>query len=340
MKGVTLHLIINVISNLPSDLLSRQQVLESNTSWIYSSDPVDADVYVVYGSISRLHFRNQDALRIFIALEPPEIFQYSLRALERYDIVLAPDYAYMKSLRNRFVTTGLLNWSISRPRKAIEADQLPTSDVAYHANSYHQRPLTTVISLKQITPLQFERINFVKYLKHRLPELQIYGREILPIPDKWEALVRSNFHLAIENSQHPGYWTEKLSDSLLSGTRTFYCGDPNILSEFSAKAVIPIDITDFEGSFCVIREHLGQEMTTETANHLVEARRYILEQANIHSRILQVLEETKLTSSSFQVSVIDPHPVSWSSRLKFLRSRLLSYKSGQIIEELREGNSH
>jgi hypothetical protein len=46
------------------------------------------------------------------------------------------------------------------------------------------------------------------------------------------------FTIAIENSEQPGYCTEKISDALLAHTIPIYWGDPRITEEFNSKAFL------------------------------------------------------------------------------------------------------
>lgn len=45
------------------------------------------------------------------------------------------------------------------------------------------------------------------------------------------------FHIAIENTQHPHYFTEKIKNPLLNGTNVLYLGCTNILNYFSNEGI-------------------------------------------------------------------------------------------------------
>jgi hypothetical protein len=315
--------LINFISSLPSQSLQRQEEPRNGISWVFSTYPLDADLYVVYGVISRLEFVNRSAPKVFVALEPPEIFRYSLQVLECYDVVLAAGYDYLGILKNVSVKTGLLNWSIHAAKNQLRAEIAAKGPVMeFHNLSFLNSGLTAIVSLKRITKLQKRRLKFVKYLSNHLPELQLYGREFNPVHDKREVLVRTRFHLAIENSIHPRYWTEKLSDSLLSGAKTFYVGDPQIASEFSNRAVVPLDIQDFEDALSRMKEVMNEGFSHEDNLALISAQNYILDHANIFSRILQLLDEGRLVSSGRDLVVINHQPIPLQNRIRFFKSQI------------------
>jgi hypothetical protein len=58
---------------------------------------------------------------------------------------------------------------------------------------------------------------------------------------KLEALQNYRFSVTIENDDHPGYYTEKITDCFATGTVPVYWGDPNISKIFDSKGIITID---------------------------------------------------------------------------------------------------
>jgi len=62
------------------------------------------------------------------------------------------------------------------------------------------------------------------------------------------------FTIAIENSEHPGYVTEKITDALLCNTIPIYWGDPRVLEEFDTEAFIHLrDFTTLEDAVAEIQ---------------------------------------------------------------------------------------
>lgn len=58
------------------------------------------------------------------------------------------------------------------------------------------------------------------------------------ITDKMAWLQEYKFNITFENSQHPGYTTEKLPHALLAGTIPIYWGNPLVANDFNPKAFI------------------------------------------------------------------------------------------------------
>ena len=64
------------------------------------------------------------------------------------------------------------------------------------------------------------------------------------LPTKQPAL-EWMFHLAVENVEEPGYFSEKLIDCFICRSIPIYWGDPMINSVFASEGIIPLDPQDF-----------------------------------------------------------------------------------------------
>jgi hypothetical protein len=75
-----------------------------------------------------------------------------------------------------------------------------------------------------------------------------------PVPDKDVFLQQCRFAVAIENSQYPGYCTEKLLQSFLAGCIPIYWGDPLVTRDFNPEAFLRVENPrDLEPLFDQIR---------------------------------------------------------------------------------------
>jgi len=82
-------------------------------------------------------------------------------------------------------------------------------------------------------------------LRHKIfneiKQIDFYGNYVKPIQFKIEALKDYKYHLCIENSQIPGYFTEKLIDCFVTGTVPIYWGDPLIHEVFDTSGMIIVN---------------------------------------------------------------------------------------------------
>ena len=68
-----------------------------------------------------------------------------------------------------------------------------------------------------------------------------------PVEDKMEFQLKHKFVIAFENSQYPGYTTEKIMEAFAAKTIPIYWGDPVIARTFNNKAFVNCnDYSNFE----------------------------------------------------------------------------------------------
>jgi len=100
-----------------------------------------------------------------------------------------------------------------------------------------------IYSDKKLTEGHVKRHEFVASLKaHFGDELDIFGRGFRYVSDKWDAIADYKYHIVIENSRFPHYWTEKLADAFLGWSLPIYYGCPNITDYFDPNSFVSIDI--------------------------------------------------------------------------------------------------
>jgi hypothetical protein len=137
-----------------------------------------------------------------------------------------------------------------------------------------------IASDKQHTPGHRARYNFVERLKQYFGErLDVFGWGGLEIPDKWDGIAPYKYHIAIENSAQPDYWTEKLSDAYLAGAFPIYHGAQNITDYFPADCLQSIDINKVEASIAKIEDIL--KSNAFNAKRLKNGRDLVLEKYNL-----------------------------------------------------------
>src|SRR5437667_94736 len=78
----------------------------------------------------------------------------------------------------------------------------------------------------------------------RRAALDVSGRGIRAIEDKADGILPYRYHVALENSQFPDYWTEKLADAFLGFAHPLYWGCPNLERYFPAQSFTALNIHD------------------------------------------------------------------------------------------------
>jgi hypothetical protein len=103
--------------------------------------------------------------------------------------------------------------------------------------------------------------------------------------DKDEALAEYRFHIALENSIHHNYWTEKLADPFLRDCFPIYSGCINVAEYFPKGSYARIDIDRPREAFKIIQEVLRSDFDQKSVEVRREAKRRVMYEYNIFSEL-------------------------------------------------------
>lgn len=152
------------------------------------------------------------------------------------------------------------------------------------------RSIATVCSDKQQThTLHQARYTFTQLLKKQIPELEIYGHGVRPMPDKAESVDPYRYHLAIENHRCDHHWTEKVSDAFLGWALPIYYGCTNLGEYFPEDSFVEIDITDFDASLETIQKTISAGEYERRLDAVSDARSLILTKYNLFAVIAGIV---------------------------------------------------
>ncbi len=256
---------VNVVTSNPF-MWQRQKLVDSQLTFIYSEkpDPHATNVYIsnVKG------YSNPIDDSYLLMTEPPEIMEFTPQICAQYKNVIGPDFFKDVFIPNHIASPPLLpNFvGIKFPRQHkllkkilnLDFQKLPVEDSSLSkilaSTSPKRNVLSVIVSQKDWTPLQKLRRDFVKYLKTKSEIAIEYYGEGNPIQDKYDSLRTSKWNLAIENSIHPHYFSEKFTDGVLSGSHNFYLGAPNISQYFTPDSYTDLPLEDFDEAFSIIKD--------------------------------------------------------------------------------------
>lgn len=145
--------------------------------------------------------------------------------------------------------------------------------------------VSVVCSTTAQTAGQKQRLKFLAALKEQLgDDLAVFGKGFQQVDDKLEAVLPYRYHLVLENSQSPHYWTEKLTDAYLGWAFPLYVGCPNLGDYFERESFLPLDMTDVTGASDTIRRLLEQPPDQTRLAALARARDKVLDVYNPFAR--------------------------------------------------------
>jgi hypothetical protein len=121
------------------------------------------------------------------------------------------------------------------------------------------------------------RLRFLRVLAARLGRrLELYGRGIREISDKADAILPVKYHLVLENTVMPSYWTEKLADAFLGHALPLVAGPPDLERWFPPDSFVPIDLNDPEGAAGLVSSAIDRDLYAERQEAIAVARRHLL----------------------------------------------------------------
>ncbi len=211
---------------------------------IFTADaPLDTD-WVVAALTTRhaVETRAPRERRILVVTEPQGYFPKFF--VNQFGIVISPfavaahrgiwvqDHGGLPAFFN--TDHGASPWSAIYDHRSLRDLQPPEK----------QERASVVLSGKTVLPGHRRRLEFVRRLKSRIGDrLAIYGRGFDWVPRKADVLLPYKYHIVLENTQMPFYWTEKIADAYLGYAFPFVSGPPNLDRWFPKESFEPIDVT-------------------------------------------------------------------------------------------------
>ena len=165
------------------------------------------------------------------------------------------------------VSHPAIPWHVNRNFDELAAMKLPEKPKA----------LSWVVGDARDLPGHIKRWAFLESIRRQdtLP-VDLYGRAVKYIEDKFDGLAPYRYSLAVENTSSPDYWTEKVADCFLTWTVPIYAGCPNLDTYFPEDAFIRIDMERPGESIEKIRAVIREDNWERRLPALGEARRRVL----------------------------------------------------------------
>jgi hypothetical protein len=168
--------------------------------------------------------------------------------------------------------------------------------------------LSTITTMKLHTELSKKRVSFIQKFCKKYPnvmdvygakwnnslgsnykgELGFHSQSKTKTKNKYHGLKNYKYSLCIENSSYNNYFTEKITDCLLSWTIPIYFGCTNISNYFPKNSYIWLDIND-PNSIDRLYEVIQKPITEENVKAMEEARNLILEKYNIWELVCNII---------------------------------------------------
>ncbi|MCW2119443.1 glycosyltransferase family 10 domain-containing protein [Flavobacterium sp. 7A] len=200
---------------------------------------------------------------ISVCLEPPnEVSKYRQYANKKAAVIINQ----LDINKNNILSHGALPWHIDKDYDFLTA--VKQQDLV------KENKIVWITSNQQSSKGHKDRMRFLEQIKP-LPFVDLYGRGINPVDDKWEVLSQSKYAIAYENFQNEYYWTEKIMDCFLSHTMPIYFGCKNIGEFFPKNSFIQMNPKDRHIDL-FLKEIVQSNKWDENKDAINEARNLVL----------------------------------------------------------------
>ena len=271
-----------------------------------NNDISECDYWVVYdGLISAETVKCPLNNVVFITGEPPDQRSYPQKFLDQFSKIITCHTKIKHT--NVALTQQALPWHVGWNKTG-------TGDESVNAMGYDQfkqmssmqkdKLISVVCSTQHRLPGHQLRLSFLDRLrKHFGANIDVYGRGIRPINDKWDAIAPYKYHIVMENSFMDNYWTEKLSDAYLGFAFPLYYGCPNIHDYFDSNSLKNININDWMGSIHKIEDVINNDTYEEKLPSIIKAREAVLDKYNLFAVLADMFDNENITSQKQAITL-------------------------------------
>ena len=251
--------------------------------------------------------------RVWALMQEPYARGFTDWMVEGHDAFDRVYTNYLPSSDPKYVASQpALPWHVNRTFDELTTCAMPEKS----------RQLSWIVGNFKDLPGHLKRGVFLRAIKEDEDlDIDLYGREIRFIDDKWDGLAPYRYSIAAENTSWPDYWTEKIADCFLAWTVPFYHGSQNLEKYFPADSFVRIDIEKPEEAIAIIKRTLREDDWNRRLPALEEARRRVLYDYQIFPVLSKLLKsEPPIEQAKFE------HTVPTYKRSTMTRIRRLNYK--------------
>jgi Glycosyltransferase family 10 (fucosyltransferase) C-term len=225
---------------------------------------------------------------VFIAGEPPSIKYYHAGFLGQFHSVITchSDTPHPRKLHREQGYPW--HFGVARTPAGLMARSDYDALIAAPAAA-KTKLISAIVSDKTTTAGHRHRRALVARLRERFgDQIDIFGRGVRDVPDKADGILPYRYHVALENSELPDYWTEKLADAFLGRAHPFYWGCPNIERYFPAASLTRINIYDPDETIATIEQAISEQRFEKSIAAAESARALVLDTYNLFALAAEV----------------------------------------------------
>ncbi|GHH98048.1 glycosyltransferase family 10 domain-containing protein [Neobacillus kokaensis] len=304
---------VKISNSFPHEPLLRQtpgsKGIWGNCQFFLNENIQECDYWIVYQGLTKEERTKCPPENvILITGEPPSLYRFKPGYLKQFNTVITchrninhPNVIHMEQGLPWHI--GLIKGKNKNIKLSKDYDQLLA-----HKEYQKDKLLSVICSSKARSEGHRNRLKFVRAISDYFGnKIDVFGRGIRDIDDKWNAIADYKYHIAIENSIHTDYWTEKITDTFLGGAYPIYCGCPNLSDYFDADVFTAIDIHDVQKSIKIIEECIENNLYEKSIEKIAAAKMMVLDKYNLFAIIDDFIRSNRnAVTSEKQVIKLNP----------------------------------
>lgn len=287
-----------------------------------SNEDIVWDAVVVYEKIkSPLTVKCKDGNLFYFAGEPPLMRPLLDSFLQQFDKVIIPN---KKSKHpHKILSHGFLNWSLGvsflTKKNKYSYRDFKNLDVSKSKN------ISIVTSTKKMMPGHNRRMYIIKKMKEDFPgQIDYFGMGSRAVDYKIDALLPYRFHICMENSTIPYYWTEKFADPIIAKSIPIYMGCTNVSDYFDTRGFFQCNYNDYKQLHDILTTVLKDPkgVYQQMLPYLEKNKQILMEEQNI---IPYVIEKLYVPSNASATRTIMNQENFKFYKLSFLKIRIIRF---------------
>ncbi len=217
------------------------------------------DFLVVFNNYKKFKNNNYNFYNtLLLACEPPSIHKYNFDYVNQFRWLITSD----KDIKHnkKIYNTTYFPWHVGINRNANLSYKNINFKNLYKMH-FKKKKLISIIQTKKSYCAEHDKRNeILNKLKQKFGKyIEVYGRDYKYVSDKLNALNEFYYHISIENYFGKNFWTEKLSDPLISRTNPIYLGCSNINDYFPKNNFFHLNENDNEKNFELIEKIIKKQ---------------------------------------------------------------------------------
>jgi hypothetical protein len=218
---------------------------------------------------------------IWAIMQEPYMKGHSDWMVEKHEFFSKVFTHYMPVNDKKYISSHpAIPWHVNKTFDELISAKVPVKS----------KKLSAIVGDAMDVPGHIKRRKFLQYIQNdKSLELDLYGKKINFIEDKWDGLAPYKYSLAMENTSGSNYWTEKIADCFLSWTVPIYYGCTNLEDYFPKGSFIRIDINQHESSLGTVKKVLQEDSWKKRLPALEKARNLILYKYQFFSHVSNLI---------------------------------------------------